>query len=193
MINLICVVIAYLLGSVSSAIILAKLLNKPDPRLSGSGNPGATNALRTGGKKMGAMVLAADLAKGLIAVLIGRFFGVEGFALAVVGLAAVIGHIFPVFFNFKGGKGVATALGAIIGLNLWLGILTAIIWVVVARLSRYASLASLVSALSACLMTLIISHSSYFLPLVIMTGLIIWRHAENIKKLQAGTENKIQF
>lgn len=193
MINLICVVIAYLLGSVSSAIILAKLLNKPDPRLSGSGNPGATNALRTGGKKMGAMVLAADLAKGLIAVLIGRFFGVEGSALAVVGLAAVIGHIFPVFFNFKGGKGVATALGAIIGLNLWLGILTAIIWVVVARLSRYASLASLVSALSACLMTLIISHSSYFLPLVIMTGLIIWRHAENIKKLQAGTENKIQF
>ena len=193
MINLICVVIAYLLGSVSSAIILAKLLNKPDPRLSGSGNPGATNALRTGGKKMGAMVLAADLAKGLVAVLIGRFFGVEGSALAVVGLAAVIGHIFPVFFNFKGGKGVATALGAIIGLNLWLGILTAIIWVVVARLSRYASLASLVSALSACLMTLIISHSSYFLPLVIMTGLIIWRHAENIKKLQAGTENKIQF
>ncbi len=193
MINLICIVIAYLLGSVSSAIILAKLFNKPDPRASGSGNPGATNALRTGGKSMGIMVLVGDLVKGLLAVLIGRFFGVTGFALGLVALFAVIGHVFPVFFKFQGGKGVATALGAVFGLNFFVGLLTALIWIVVARLSRYASLASIVAAASACILVLIIANASYFVPLLIIAGLIIFRHQANITRLRQGTESKIQF
>lgn len=191
MLTLICIVIGYLLGSVSSAIILAKAMNKPDPRQSGSGNPGATNALRTGGKKMGAMVLVVDLLKGLIAVLIARFFGVQGGALAVVGLAAVIGHIFPVFFQFKGGKGVATALGVIIGLSFWLGLVTAGIWLVVAKLTRFASLASMVAALAACVLTLLIASTSYFFPLVIIAALVVWRHKENIDRLRKGNESKI--
>ena len=185
--------IAYALGSVSSAIIICKLLNLPDPRTEGSGNPGATNVLRVGGKKAALFTLGADILKGAIALIIARAFGVSGFFLGITAIAVVAGHIFPFLYNFKGGKGGATALGALIIMSPLVGLMTAAIWVLVAALMHYASLATMISAAFAVVIGTLFTHSGYFLPLLGLAGLLIWRHKENIQRLRDGSEPKFDF
>ncbi len=190
--NIISVVIAYLLGSLSSAILVAKIMNLPDPRSEGSSNPGATNMLRMHDKKVAGVVLAGDAIKGLIAVWIGHLFGANDFMLGLVAVAAVLGHIFPVFFRFKGGKGVATTIGALFGFSLLLGIVAVAIWAAVAYFFRYASLASLAVAAAAPVLMLFTTAAAT-LPLLIITALIVWQHSANIERLKSGTETKLEF
>lgn len=187
------IILAYLIGSISSAIIVAKLMKLPDPRTQGSGNPGATNILRLGGKQAAIAVLVGDTLKGLIAVLIGRLFHLHGVDLGFVALVAVIGHVFPLYFKFQGGKGVATAIGAILGLSFWVAIFLMATWLIIAFVLRYSSLAAIISAVAAPIYMLIAGHSNYFFPILLMAILIIWRHWENIQRLRNGTESKIQF
>lgn len=189
-ITLIMLLIAYALGSICSAILICQALGLPDPRSEGSKNPGATNVLRLGGKKAAAMVLVADMLKGLVAVLLARLVGLEGFALSLVALAAVIGHIFPVFFEFEGGKGVATALGALLGLSLVLAIAVILIWLAMAKIYRYSSLAALTAITASPVLALLI-QPSYFFTLLALAGLLAWTHRSNIERLRAGTESKI--
>lgn len=191
--SIIALIIAYLLGSLSTSVILSKLLNTPDPRTQGSKNAGATNTLRTAGKKQAALVLIGDILKGFIAVLIGHALGIHHFALGLVALAAVIGHVFPVFFNFKGGKGVATAVGSIFGLSLLAGTLTAAVWILIAYLSKYASLASLIAVILAPLFLLFFGQAAFFTPTIFVALLVIWKHKDNIIRLQNRTENKIKI
>jgi glycerol-3-phosphate acyltransferase PlsY len=185
--------IAYLLGSLSSAIIVCRLMGLPDPRSEGSKNPGTTNVLRLGGKNAAALTLLGDALKGLIAVLLARIFGVHGFWLGLVAVVAVIGHIFPLFFQFKGGKGVATAFGATLALSLPLALVGAITWLLVLVFSRYSSLAALVTAVFLPIYCILFADFSYLIPILVMSGLIIWRLWENIQRLKAGTETKVNF
>ena len=185
-------IIAYCLGSLSSAVIVSKILHLPDPRENGSGNPGATNVLRTGNKKAAAFVLIADLLKGLLAIWIARFLGASGFGLSLVALAAVVGHIFPIFFGFKGGKGVATALGAMMGLNIGGAVIGIMTWIICVFVTRYVSLASLVATAIVALFTFA-SNTAYFIPVLSIAALIFWRHASNIERLKKGEENKLNF
>jgi glycerol-3-phosphate acyltransferase PlsY len=190
---LIALIIAYLLGSVSSAIVVSKIFKTPDPRTEGSGNAGATNVLRIAGKQQAAIVLVGDILKGLIAVLIGHLLHVAGFKLGIVGLAAVLGHVFPLYFGFKGGKGVATAIGVTLGLSFISGIVMAATWGVIAFVFRYSSLASLVAVVLAPIFLLIFSHGAYFIPSALIAALIVWKHKDNITRLQNKTESKIAF
>lgn len=185
--------VAYLIGSLSSAIIVCKFLNLPDPRTTGSMNPGTTNVLRIGGKTPAMITLAGDMLKGFIPVFIAHLVGVTGFFLGLIALAAVIGHLFPIFFKFQGGKGVATSLGTFLALSPIAGIAIIITWILVAVIFRYSSLAAIVASLLAPIFMLIIADKSYFFPVLMITALLIWRHLENIKRLQAGTEGKISF
>lgn len=187
------IIIAYLLGSLNMAIIIAKVMNLPDPRSEGSGNPGATNMLRNAGKKEAAMVLVGDCVKGLIAVLIARIFGVQGFMLGIVALAAVVGHVFPLYFRFKGGKGVATTMGAFLALSLWLGVISIAVWVIVAFIWKYASLASLSAVGAGLIVSLFIGHFAFFLPVLLIAALVAWKHLDNINRLKDGTETKMEF
>lgn len=193
MIGIIFLIISYLLGSLSSAIIISKIMKTEDPRKVGSGNAGATNVLRNSGKKSASVVVAGDIAKGFIAVILARFFGVEGTMLGFVALAAVIGHIFPIFFEFKGGKGVATALGALLGLNVFVGILVAIIWIITTQYSKYASLGSIIASVASLPLILFISQTSYLLPCFLITVIILIKHSDNIKRLKNKTESKIKL
>jgi len=190
--SIISIIIAYLLGSVSTAIVVSKLFNLEDPRITGSGNPGATNMLRLGGKGLAGFVLAGDLLKGVLAILIGKLFGLSSFALGFVALAAVAGHILPVFASFQGGKGVATAIGCCFGLNLILGIFVAVIWFAVIAYSRYSSLAGIV-AVGASPIVAIYFSASYFIPLGFMAAVVVIKHHENIARLMAGTESKVEI
>ena len=187
------VILAYLIASLSFAVIIAKLMHAPDPRIVGSGNAGATNVLRLSGKQAAIYVLLADGLKGLIAILIGRFFHVHGVSLAFVGVVAVIGHIFPVYFNFKGGKGVATMMGALIGLSFCVGLFAILVWFIVAYFTCYSSVAALLSVIAAPIFMMIGAHADYFFPVLLMAILIIWKHWENIQQLCQGTENKIDL
>lgn len=193
MLTIISLIAAYLIGSLSTSIILSKYLKFEDPRNTGSGNAGATNVLRSAGKKAALYVLAGDAAKGFIAVLLARLLGMEGAVLGLVALAAVLGHIFPVFFQFKGGKGVATALGTVFGLNLLIGFLLLIIWILVAYFSKYASLASIVAAVAMVLLVFTLGNSSMTLPCLFIAALIIWKHKDNIDRLKNKTESKIEL
>jgi glycerol-3-phosphate acyltransferase PlsY len=187
-------IIAYLLGSINSAIIVCKLYGLPDPRTQGSGNPGATNVMRVGGSKTpAALTLIGDVLKGFIAVLIARAVGIEGFWLGLVGVLALVGHIFPLFFKFEGGKGVATAFGVLLALAPGLALVVGITWLLVLVFSRYVSLASIVAAFLTPLYTLLFGDFSYFIPAVIISAIIIWRHWKNIQRLRAGSENKVNF
>jgi acyl phosphate:glycerol-3-phosphate acyltransferase len=190
---LISIVIAYLLGSISCSILLAKYVKLPDPRDVGSGNAGTMNVLRTAGKNKAIVVLAGDALKGIIAVLIGRILGQQGFALGLVAFAAVVGHIYPVFFKFKGGKGVATALGSILLLNFWVGIIALIVWGIIAAVFRYASMASLASIVISPFLFLIFGYFSYFIPALLIAALIVWKHWANIQRLRNKTEPKIHL
>lgn len=187
------VVIAYLIGSLSSAILICKFLGLPDPRTEGSGNPGATNVLRVGGKTAALMTLVGDILKGFIPVFLCKAFGIQGAMLVLIGIAAIIGHIFPVFFKFKGGKGVATALGVFLGLSFIMGGLALITWLVVAGIFRYSSLAALATVILTPFFALFTGNFSYFIPTVLIAVILILTHLNNIKRLRAGTEGKISF
>jgi len=192
MLGILFIIIGYVLGSLSSAIITCKLMKLPDPREGGSGNPGATNVLRIAGKNAAMITLLGDALKGFIPVVIARLLGVDGFMLGLVALAAFLGHLYPVFFKFQGGKGAATFLGALLGLSIWIGIIAIICWFLIAGIFRFSSLASLVSATLGLVIALLF-YTSVFIPLLVMTLLLIWRHWENIERLKAGTESKIEF
>jgi acyl phosphate:glycerol-3-phosphate acyltransferase len=185
-------VFGYLLGSVSSAILICKLLGKADPRSTGSGNPGATNVLRSHGRGPAAATLAGDVLKGVLPVLIAKLLGMSPLVIALAGLGAFFGHLFPVFFGFRGGKGVATYIGVLFGMSLWLGVGFAAIWLATAALTRYSSLAALVAAAITPLVALIGGQPvSMVLALAVMAVAIFWRHGENIARLRAGTESRI--
>lgn len=186
-------VIAYFCGSLSGAIIVCKLMHWPDPRETGSKNPGATNVLRIGGKWAALLVLIADMLKGLAPVLLARVFTLKGFDLGVVAFGAFLGHLYPVFFGFKGGKGVATFFGAVFGLSFLAGIAVAATWIVVALIFRYSSLAALVAAIVAPIYIAIFTDFGYLIPMLAMLLLIVWKHRANIARLKAGTEDKIKF
>jgi acyl phosphate:glycerol-3-phosphate acyltransferase len=185
--------VAYLLGSLSSAIIVCKIMGLPDPRTQGSGNPGTTNVLRLGGKTPALITLAGDVLKGIVPIFIAHLFGVAGFGLALVGLAAFLGHLFPVFFKFEGGKGIATAFGVILSLSIPIAIAAAITWGIIVAVWRYVSLASLATAVLTPIYILLFGNHAYLLPVLIMTGMIIWRHWPNVQRLKNGVENKITF
>ncbi len=186
------IVVAYLLGSLSSAVITSRLLGLPDPRTQGSGNPGATNVLRIGGKKAAVVTLLGDLSKGLLAIALGRAVGASDGVLAMMGLAAFLGHLYPLFFGFKGGKGVATGLGVLLGIAWPVGLAALATWLVVAALTRYSSLSALCAAILTPLYTSWLTDSPPFLYLTIaLSLLLIWRHRTNIRNLVNGTEGKI--
>jgi acyl phosphate:glycerol-3-phosphate acyltransferase len=181
---------AYLLGSVSSAVLISRVLQLPDPRKQGSGNPGATNVLRLGGKRAAGMVLLCDMLKGTIPVWGSYGLGIAPIMLGLIAIAACLGHIYPIFFHFKGGKGVATALGAIAPIGLSLTVAIALTWLAVASLFRYSSLAAITSAMLTPFYTWLI-NPQYTLPVAMLSCLIVFRHQENIKRLLSGTEPKI--
>ncbi|MFD2113794.1 glycerol-3-phosphate 1-O-acyltransferase PlsY [Thiorhodococcus fuscus] len=183
---------AYLLGSVSSAIIVCRVMGLPDPRTQGSNNPGATNVLRIGGKKAAAITLVGDSLKGLIPMLIAHLLGLGPAALASVGLAAFVGHLYPVFFGFRGGKGVATALGVQFGLYWPIGLCVAAVWLFVAKVLKISSLSGLISmALAPLFVWLFWSDKPLIGMQLIITGLLIWRHRSNIRNLLEGTESRL--
>jgi glycerol-3-phosphate acyltransferase PlsY len=184
--------LAYLLGSVSSAVVIARLMGLRDPRDVGSGNPGATNILRYGGKAAAILTLAGDILKGVIAVLIARALTTDDVIIALTGFAAFLGHLFPVFFGFRGGKGVATALGVWLALSPWVGLLLIATWVVMAVLFRYSSLSALTAAVAAPLYVAWLAPGMpYLATMIVMSAILIFRHRSNIRNLLAGTEGKI--
>ena len=186
----------YLVGSLSFAVIISRLMGLSDPRSYGSGNPGATNVLRSGNKAAAILTLLFDALKGYVPVLLVTLLGApwglgEGTA-ALVGLAAFLGHLWPVFFKFQGGKGVATAAGVILALNPWLGAATLLTWILIAFFFRYSSLAAIVSAVFAPFYQLLIWGAGPTAGAVSVMGLLlIWRHSANIQKLLKGTESKL--
>lgn len=164
-----------------------------DPRTEGSGNPGTTNVLRIGGKFPALLTLLGDALKGVLPVVIARLFHVEGLYLALVAFAAFLGHLYPIFFKFKGGKGVATFLGTMFALSLPIGLCIGITWLIVALLFRFASLAAIIAVLIAPLYAIIFKEYYYIVPIIVMALLVVWRHHSNIKKLRFGTESKIKL
>ncbi len=192
MLDAILILLAYLLGSVSTAIIVCKLMGLPDPRSEGSGNPGATNVLRVGGKKPAAITLFGDTLKGLLPVLIAKAFTQDPLIIGLVGLAAFLGHLFPLFFGFKGGKGVATMLGVLFGLNLWVGAATGLTWLVIAKGLKISSLSALIAtALAPLYLWLIAGNLELVILTSLMTVMLFWRHRSNIQNLLSGAEGKI--
>ena len=181
---------AYLLGSVSFAIVVSKAMRLPDPRSYGSGNPGATNVLRTGRKLAAVLTLLGDAGKGWVAVLVAVL--VEPAAAPLAGLAAFLGHLFPVFHRFVGGKGVATAAGVLFGLDWRIGLGTVATWIIIAAFFRYSSLAALISAAFAVFFTvLLLGFDTAAACVFVIAALLVWRHRENILRLAAGTESRI--
>lgn len=190
------VLAAYLIGSLSFAVIVSRGMGLQDPRQYGSGNPGATNVLRSGNRVAAVITLALDALKGYVPVLLvlvfGSRVGLGETTAAFAGLAAFLGHLWPVFFRFQGGKGVATAAGALLAINPWLGAATLLTWLIVAAFFRFSSLASLVSAVFAPFyQALIWGMEPVLLALIGMSLLLVWRHQANISKLLAGTESKL--
>lgn len=190
------IVIAYLIGSLSFAVIVSKAFGLPDPHRYGSGNPGATNVLRTGNKLAAALTLVGDALKGWVAVVLAQRlawrYGVDDTGIAAVALAVFVGHLFPVFFRFQGGKGVATAAGILFAIDWRVGLGTLVTWLVIALFFRYSSLAALVAAAFAPFATaLVLGFDVYAAAVLAISLLLVWRHAENIRKLLAGTEGRI--
>lgn len=194
--SILAVLATYLIGSLSFAVIVSRGMGLQDPRHYGSGNPGATNVLRSGNKLAAILTLLFDALKGYVPVLLAQVYGpawgVGEVGVAFVGLAAFVGHLWPVFFAFKGGKGVATALGVLLALNPWLGAATLLTWVIIAAFFRYSSLASIVAALFAPFYELLIwGVSPALLTVCAMSLLLLWRHQANMRKLFAGTESRL--
>jgi glycerol-3-phosphate acyltransferase PlsY len=180
-------ILAYLLGSLSFAILLSQLAGGPDPRASGSGNPGATNMLRVAGKRLAVFTLIGDLFKGLLPILLAKLLGFSLQEQAWIGLAAVVGHLYPLYFNFRGGKGVATAAGMLLGLYPPAALLAVAAWLLVFILTRTSSLAALI-ATPLTLPLLAWQQPAALLPVCVLTGLIVWRHRGNLRDLFAGRE-----
>ena len=181
---------AYLLGSISFAIVVSRLFALPDPRTYGSNNPGATNVLRTGKKAAAVLTLLGDGGKGWLAVFVASIF-VPG-AVAYAGLAVFLGHLFPVFHRFQGGKGVATAAGVLLGLDWRIGLGTIATWVIILAFFRYSSLAALISAIFAAVFTaLFYGLGVEALCVVVMSALLVWRHKENMRRLLRGEESRV--
>lgn len=186
------IVIGYLLGSISSAVVVARVLRLQDPREVGSGNPGATNILRYGGKGAAIATLLGDLLKGVVAVLIARELSMQSWVIAATMVTVFLGHLYPVFFGFKGGKGVATALGAYLGANPWVGGAQVLTWIVVAVVSRYSSLSALLmTALAPLYVWYWLGDPAYVIGSLVMGVVLFWRHRGNIKRLVEGSESKI--
>lgn len=189
MIEWLLVPIAYLLGSISSAIIVCQVMNLPDPRGEGSGNPGATNVMRFGGKKAAAITLGGDLLKGLIPVVVAQVLDVSALQLSLIGLAAFLGHLYPVFFEFKGGKGVATAFGVFSGFSGLLGLAVLVTWFAVYKSFKISSLSALTAAVIAPVYAWFIMGETEIVSVaVLMSVLLLYRHKTNIERLLAGTE-----
>ncbi|WP_133126709.1 glycerol-3-phosphate 1-O-acyltransferase PlsY [Legionella nagasakiensis] len=186
--------VGYLVGSVCSAVIVCKFFALPDPRTEGSQNPGATNVLRIAGKQYAIIVLFADMLKGLLPVLLAKLLGAGVITVSFTCLAAVLGHMYPIFFNFKGGKGVATALGAFLGLHFILGTMIIATWLTIANFSRYSSLASIMAISFAPFYSLFaVGNSDAFLPLMFIAVFILYKHRRNITRLIDGNEPQIIF
>lgn len=198
---LLATVASYLIGSLSFAVLVSRLMGLNDPRTYGSKNPGATNVLRSGNRKAAVLTLLLDAFKGWLPVVLvqgwGEPYGLGAGTVALVGLAAFLGHLFPVFFRFQGGKGVATAAGVILAFNPWLGLASLATWIIVAYFFRYSSLAAIVTAVFAPAYFLLGRGVAWDAPgvmvlaLAVMGVLLIWRHAENINRLLAGTESRL--
>jgi glycerol-3-phosphate acyltransferase PlsY len=193
---MVAIVLAYLLGSVSFAVVVSRAMGLADPRSYGSGNPGATNVLRTGNRRAAVLTLIGDAAKGAVAVAlataVAQRYGFGDAVLAGVGLAAFVGHLYPVFHGFQGGKGVATAAGVLLALSPWLGLATLATWIAIAVFFRYSSLAALVAAVFApAYYALLGGVDAVLAVLVAMGALLVWRHRANVAKLLAGTESRI--
>jgi glycerol-3-phosphate acyltransferase PlsY len=193
MIAVLVIFLAYLLGSLQFGIVLSRLFGKMDPRSVGSGNTGATNVARNSGMKMGLFVLLGDVLKGVLAVLMGYLFGLNEVGAALAGLAAVVGHMYPVYYQFKGGKGVATALGVILTFSISAALVGILIMLVVVALTKYVSLGSIIATFVATIY-IGLTHSGYYMmPIIAIAILIIWRHGENISRLLKGRESKFKF
>ena len=184
---------SYLLGSISSAIIICKIMGLPDPRTTGSKNPGATNVLRIGGKKIAAFVLLFDGLKGALPVMLAHYFGLSLFELTIILLCAFLGHVFPIFYGFKGGKGVATYLGGLIGLNFFVGLTFSLIWLIVAKVIKISSIAALTATLlSPVYFYFITTHNLKATLVIFLINLFIYfTHRENIKRIINGDEGVI--
>jgi glycerol-3-phosphate acyltransferase PlsY len=186
------IAVAYLMGSLSTAIIVCRLMGLPDPRTTGSQNPGATNVLRIGGKKAAAITLAGDAVKGLVPVLVAYAFQQSPANLGIIGFAAFLGHLYPVFFSFKGGKGVATAFGAILGISWMVGLAVLATWLVMAKLFKISSLSALTAAvLTPLYFWLIEANVALVIISLVMSAMLIYRHRSNIRNLIKGTEDTI--
>lgn len=194
--TLIATVAAYLIGSISFAVVMSRVFGLSDPRTYGSKNPGATNVLRSGSKKAAIATLVGDGAKGWLAVFLavklGPGYGLDDGGIALVAIAVFLGHLWPIFFRFVGGKGVATALGVLLGLNPWLGLATLVTWLVVAYAFRYSSLAALIAAVFAPFYYgLLFGVDEILFAVIAMSALLLWRHSANIGNLIAGKESRI--
>ena len=196
MFNVLAIIAAYLIGSLSFAVIVSKYYGMDDPRTYGSGNPGATNVLRSGKKKAAALTLLGDAVKGLVAVILARCLqntlGLSDATIALVAIAALVGHMWPIFFNFKGGKGVATALGVLLALSPATALLCALIWLVMAFGFKVSSLAALVATVCAPIFAFfMMPHASWAWATVFIATLVLYRHKSNIQNLIQGKESKI--
>ena len=194
--TLIFTIAAYLIGSISFAVVMSRVFGLSDPRTYGSKNPGATNVLRSGNKKAAIATLIGDGFKGWLAVWlaikIGPQYGVDDTGIALVAIAVFLGHLWPIFFRFVGGKGVATALGVLLGLNVWLGVATLVTWLVVAYAFRYSSLAALIASIFAPFYYgLLFGVDEILFAVIAMSALLLWRHSANIGNLIAGKESRI--
>ncbi|WP_027802773.1 glycerol-3-phosphate 1-O-acyltransferase PlsY [Paraburkholderia dilworthii] len=194
--NLIVAVVAYLIGSVSFAVIVSAAMGLDDPRSYGSGNPGATNVLRSGSKKAAILTLIGDAFKGWLPVWFvvhfGANYGLDDTSVAIACVAVFLGHLYPVFFRFKGGKGVATAAGVLLAINPVLGVATLLTWLIVAFFTRYSSLAALAAAVFAPIFDgFLFGPHIIALAIVVMSSLLVWRHRGNIGKLMRGEESRI--
>lgn len=191
-IDIVLIIFAYLSGSLSTAVIVSRLGHIPDPRTQGSGNPGATNMLRVGGKKAAALTLLGDMLKGLIPVSVASVLTTDNTILALVGMAAFLGHLYPVFFGFRGGKGVATSLGVLLGVSWIVGLGALITWIFMAKVFRYSSLAALTAAVLAPVYLWLVRPAPALLVMaLVMSGLLLWRHRSNIQRLINGQEDRL--
>ena len=188
---IIAILTAYLMGSISTAIIVCWLMRLPDPRSVGSHNPGTTNVLRIGGKQAAFLTLCGDMLKGFLPVLIAKWYPFTPFILSIIALSAFLGHLFPVFFRFRGGKGVATLLGCLFALNIPLGLAAALTWIITIALFRYSSLSSLVTATLAPFYAWYFADNAYIVAIALMSLLLIYRHQPNIRNLLTGKENRV--
>jgi len=193
MLSTIMIFAAYLVGSLSAAIITCRLMGLPDPRTQGSNNPGATNVLRVGGRKAAAFTLLGDAIKGVIPVLVAQWMEAPSHILALVALAAFLGHLYPVFFGFRGGKGVATAFGVLIALVWPVGLAVLGTWLLLTKLFKISSLSALIAAvLLPFYMWLLAPQPGFIALAIVLSIMLIWRHRSNIRELIAGTEEKIR-